>query len=73
MLLAHHTLPATAVRAGIRRALAAGSVDTALVVIEARCIAADRPAVVLPRATLARYDRPLPAIRHSDTLLAVAR
>ena len=72
VLLAHRLLPAAAVRTGIRHALATGSVDPALVVIEARR-AADRPAVVLPLEPLARYDRPLPAIAHYDTLLAVAR
>jgi transposase len=73
VLLAHRTLPAAAVCAGIRHALAAGAVDPALVVIEARRTAADRPAVILPLQPLARYDRPLPAITHYDTLLAVAR
>jgi hypothetical protein len=73
VLLAYRTLPAAAVLAGIRHALAVGSVDPALVLIEARRAAADRPAVILPLQTLARYDRPLPAITHYDTLLAVAR
>jgi hypothetical protein len=73
VLLAYRTLPAAAVLAGIRHALAVGSVDPALVLIEARRAAADRPAVILPLQTLARYDRPLPAITHYDRLLAVAR
>lgn len=73
VLLAHRTLPAAAVLAGIRHALAVGSVDPALVVIEARRLAPGRAAVVVPIGTLARYDRPLPTITHYDTLLAVAR
>ena len=47
--------------------------DPALVVIEARRAVADRPAVIVPVPSLARYDRPLPTITHYDTLLAVAR
>ncbi len=73
VLLTHRTLPAPAVLAGIRHALAMGSVDPTLVVIEARRASAASPPVTLPLQTLARYDRPLPALSHYDTLLAVAR
>ncbi|MDQ3702257.1 MAG: IS21 family transposase [Chloroflexota bacterium] len=73
VLLVHRTLPTASVLAGIRHALALGSVDAALVAIEARRAAAAHPVVRLPLETLARYDRPLPVIQQYDTLLAVAR
>lgn len=73
VLLAQRMLPTAAVLAGIRVVLAAGLVDPALVIIEARRATVTRPTVVLPLATLTRYDRPLPAISHYDTLLAVGR
>lgn len=73
VLLIHRTLPAAAVLAGIRHALAVGSVDPAVVTIEARRVAEGWTDVVIPIGTLARYDRPLPTITHYDQLLAVAR
>jgi transposase len=73
VLLAHRTLPADAIRAGIRAALAAGVVDPAIVIVEARRAVGDRDPVVVPIGALARYDRPTPTIAHYDQLLEEAR
>lgn len=69
VLLAHRVLPADAVRAGIRAAVAVGVVDPDVVIVEARRAADDRPAVVVPIGVLERYDRPTPSIAHYDQLL----
>jgi transposase len=72
VLLLHRTLPAAAVTAGMQRALAAGSVDPAVVAIEARRM--HRPAQAAAGAApigegLSRFDRPLPSTAHYDSLL----
>jgi transposase len=70
VLLLHRRMTAEAVIAGIEGALAAGSVDPALVAIEARA-GIDVPlAEVIPiDAGLAGYDRPAPNLGGYDDLL----
>jgi transposase len=72
VLLAQRTLPAEWVVAGMAAALAKGSVDPAVVVIEARRTAETAAPVVPIGTTLARFDRPAPALGGYDELL-VAR
>lgn len=71
VLLAHRTLPADAMQAGIRAALDVGVVDPDVVIVQARRANHDSTAVVVPIGTLARYDRPAPGIAHYDQLLEV--
>ncbi len=73
VLLAHRSLASPAVLAGIDHALRVGSVDPAVVLIEARRAATNRPAVIVPIGALARYDRPAPRISHYDALLTTGR
>ena len=73
VLLAHRVLPAGAVRAGIRAALGVGSVDPAVVIVEARRAGDDRPAVIVAIGALDRYDRPPPTITRYDELLQEAQ
>ena len=69
ILLAHRFLPATALRAAMDKAVAAGSIDPQVVLIDARRIAGGRIAPVIPIGALARYDRPAPSLRAYDRLL----
>jgi len=69
VLLAHRRLPAPAMRAGLRAALAAGTVDPEIVVVEARRTADPADTTVVPIGELARFDRPTPSIAHYDQLL----
>jgi transposase len=69
VLLAHRSLPADAVIAGMHAALEAGAVDPAVVVIEARKHARDSAAAVVPIGSLSRFDRPLPSLAGYDDLL----
>jgi transposase len=70
VLLAHRSVPAEAIRAGITAALRIGSVDPDVVIVEARRTVADGThAPVIPIGVLARYDRPAPTIDHYDQLL----
>lgn len=69
VLLAHRTIPADALRAGMRAALAAGIVDPAVVLVEARRVADPDDTTVVPIGALSRYDRPAPSIAHYDQLL----
>ena len=70
VLLAHRHLPTNAVVAGITRALATGSVDAQVVVIEARRAARpDTVAPVIPIGTHPGFDRPKPSLDHYDQLL----
>jgi len=70
VLLLHRSLPADAVTAGIERALAAGSVDAAVIAIEARrsVEGADATVVAIGEG-LNRFDRPTPSIANYDDLL----
>jgi len=70
VLLGHRTMTADAVIAGITRALAAGSVDAQVVLIEARRAAhTDTVAPVIPIGTHPGFDRPKPTLGHYDQLL----
>jgi len=71
VLLAHRTLPAVAVIAGIERALIAGSVDPVVVVIEARrCVEPnDQVAPVIAIGGRGLSERPPPTLTAYDSLL----
>jgi transposase len=69
VLLAHRTLPASAVTAAIARAISSGILDPQALVIDARRHAAGPAAPVIPIGALARYDRPAPALTGYDDLL----
>ena len=63
-------MPATAVIAGMNAALAVGSLDPAVVAIEARRAAQDATAGGgAYRGGLARFDRPIPTLDRYDDLL----
>jgi len=69
VLLAQRQLPAAAAIAGMTAALAVGSVDPAVVVIEARKTL-EAGAVVIPIGEhLARFDRPARSLARYDDLL----
>jgi hypothetical protein len=71
VLLLHRVLPAGQVIAGMGRALRAGSVDPAVVAIEARrTLEPDTALVVAIGEGLTRFDRPKPSIAGYDDLLA---
>lgn len=70
VLLLHRVLPADLVIAGMARALSAGSVDPAVVAIEARrSVESDSAAVVAIGQGLSRFDRPMPSVAGYDELL----
>ena len=69
VLLAHRNLPRASVIAGIERALAVGSVDPEVVIVEARRAGDDRTGVVVAIGALSRFDRPAPTLAAYDTLL----
>lgn len=70
VLLLHRSVTAERVTAGIEAALGVGSVDPAVVAIEARRIVEDTAMVVMPIGEgLNRFDRPAPSIAHYDQLL----
>jgi len=69
VLLAHRTLPATALTAAMTTAVRAGVLDAQGVLIDARRQAGRQVAPVVPIGALARYDRPAPALDAYDQLL----
>jgi transposase len=69
VLLAHRTLPAAAVIAGMNAALDVGSVDPAVVLVEARRAAQGSTVPAVPIGELARFDRPQPILDRYDDLL----
>jgi transposase len=70
VLLAHRTLPTPAVIEGISRALTAGSVDPAVVLLEARrCIEPEPIAAVIPIGGHSLTPRPPPTLTAYDDLL----
>jgi len=72
VFLAHRALPADAVIAGMAGALKVGSVDPAVVVVEARKAAEKNIAPVIPIGEgLSRFDRPKPTLAGYDDLLEV--
>jgi transposase len=69
VLLAHRTLPTTALLAAMDTAAATGVVDPQAVLIDARRHAGEQVAPVIPLPALARYDRPAPTLTDYDQLL----
>jgi len=69
LLLLHRSVPGAGVMAGMERALCAGSVDPAVVAIEARRAMDMTAAPVVAIEALARFDRPLPRLDEYDGLL----
>ncbi len=69
VLLAHRTVGAQAIVAGLTAALAAGVVDAEVVLIEARRSAENSVAAVIPVGVHRGLDRPEPPIGHYDQLL----
>ena len=70
VLLLHRTLPADAVIAGMGRAMGAGSLDPAVIAIEARRAIEGAAATVVPIGEgLSRFDRPAPTLADYDDLL----
>lgn len=74
VLLLHRSLPFVAVHAALDAVDRIGSVDPALVAIEARRIAAGRgpTGAAVERASVRRFDRPAPGLAAYDTLLGEA-
>ena len=70
VLLVHRNLPHHAVTAGIEAALGVGSIDAAVVAVEARRhLGEAADPVVAIEGALRRYDRPAPSLRGYDQLL----
>ncbi len=70
VLLLHRSIPTDALLAGIGRALTAGSLDAAVIAIEARRAGEPVVATVVPIGEgLSRFDRPAPSIAGYDQLL----
>jgi len=69
VLLAHRNISRAAVLSGIERALAVGSVDPEVVIVEARRATDDRSGVVVAIGALSRFDRPTPSLDAYDSLL----
>jgi hypothetical protein len=68
ILLAHRTMPATALTAAMDRAVTSGCLDPQVVLIDARRDTT-QVAPVVPIGALARYDRPAPTLTDYDQLL----
>jgi hypothetical protein len=71
VLLLHRTMAPTAVIAGIEGALAAGSIDPAVVAVEARRSLDRRRVAAVIDDSLTVFDRPVPALHRYDDLLGV--
>lgn len=69
VLLAHRTMPADALIAGMDAALSIASVDVNVVLVETRRAAENSVAPVVAIGALAGFDRPAPALDSYDTLL----
>jgi hypothetical protein len=69
ILLAHRSLPATALIAAMDKAVDAGTLDPQVVLIDARRHGGAALAPVIPIGALARYDRPAPTLAGYDDLL----
>lgn len=69
VLLAHRTLPATALASAMTKAVRSGALDPQAVLIDARRAAGEHVAPVIPIGALARYDRPAPTLAAYDQLL----
>jgi transposase len=71
VLLLERTMKPSAVREGMARCLRVGTLDPALVTIEARRSLEQAPVHVEHEPRLAPYDRALPSVAHYDELLGV--
>jgi hypothetical protein len=69
VLLAHRSMPASALLAAMGKAIGSGVLDPQVVLIDARRQAGGQVAPVIPIGGLARYDRPAPALTGYDDLL----
>jgi len=69
VLLAHRTLPTTALVTAMGKAVQTGVLDPHVVLIDARREANGQIAPVIPIGALARYDRPTPTLGAYDQLL----
>lgn len=69
VLLAHRTLPAVALQAAMDKAVAAGTLDPQVVLIQARRDVGGQGAPVIGIGALARYNRPAPSLAGYDDLL----
>jgi transposase len=69
ILLAHRTLPATALVTAMDRAVTSECLDPQTVLIDARREQAGHVAPVIAIGALARYDRPAPTLTDYDQLL----
>ena len=69
VLLAHRHVDHQVLLEGMERALCAGSVDPAVVLVEARRSGEDGRSVPLPIGSLHLFDRPMPALSPYDELL----
>jgi len=69
VLLLQRSLPAVAVHAALDAVEQAGSVDPAVVAIEARRIADRRAPAPVERPALERFDRAAPTLAGYDALL----
>jgi hypothetical protein len=69
VLLAHRTLPAASMIIAMDAAVAAGVLDPAAVIIDARRDATAPLAPVIAIESVARYDRPVPSLAGYDDLL----
>jgi transposase len=70
VLLAQRTIPADAISTAITTLLAAGVIDPAVVIVEARRQSDRTLAAVIPiETTLTQFDRPAPTLDCYDTLL----
>ena len=73
VLLAHRTLPASALITAMSKAVDSTTLDPQVVIIEARRQLDGQLAPVIPIGALARYDRPTPSLAGYDDLLADQR
>jgi hypothetical protein len=69
VLLAHRIVAREALLEGIERALHIGSVDPAVVLVEARRASEARRRAIVPIGALGRFDRPTPGLSDYDELL----
>ena len=72
VLLLERTMKPSAVREGMVRCLRVGTLDPALVAIEARRSIEEARVVPESDPALAHYDRPAPGVAHYDELLGVS-
>ncbi len=68
-LLLERSLPAAAVRTGMRTALSLATTSPEVVAVEARRAAGEAIAPVIPIGALERYERPAPDLARYDALL----